>query len=111
MIVDPDILTRWHDHELVASLIEMFAEDAPRLAHEVVRSEAKARTRAAHTLRGSALNLGADELATAAAAIERGDSTAIGSLEALTAETISALRSFVAARPACSGPSARGSAR
>jgi HPt (histidine-containing phosphotransfer) domain-containing protein len=109
MIVDPEILTRWHDRELMASLIEMFAEDAPRLAHEVVRSEAKARVRAAHTLRGSALNLGADDLATAAAAIERGDGAAIASLEALTAETISALRGFVSARPR-SSQSARGSA-
>src|SRR5205823_4896781 len=92
VILDPSVLEGWDADDLVATLVEMFAEDAPRLAHEIAVSDAKARTRAAHSLRGCALNLGAADLARAAGAIERGDVSAVSSVEALTAQTIRVLR-------------------
>ena len=98
MIFDPEVLARWEADDLVATLIEMFAEDAPRLALEIVVSTSKARTLVAHSLRGCALNLGAADLAAAAAAIERGDAAGVASIEMLTRETVRALRDHCSAK-------------
>lgn len=93
MIIDPSVLARWQADDLVPRLVEMFAEDAPRLAREVIAGKA----RSAHTLRGCALNVGAEDLARAAGAIERGETSPLATLEALTAETVSALRHYCTA--------------
>lgn len=60
--------------DLIARLIEMFRDDAPKKRDEIGRSleteDAETLHRAAHTLKSSAANLGARELSVRAAEIE-----------------------------------------
>src|SRR5262249_18388294 len=60
--------------ELLAELVELFAEDSPRLLSEikqaVVRGEGVGLARAAHTLKGAASNFGAHGVVTLARRLE-----------------------------------------
>ena len=105
-LFDPAVLEGYAADDLVVRLVEMFSEDAPRRAREIVDgADVGLRARAAHALRGCALNLGATDLARAAGAIETamraGDGARVNelaqALEALTASTVQALRDY------CSG--------
>ena len=62
------------DQELLAELVELFAEDCPRLLSEieqaVVRGEGEGLARAAHTLKGAASNFGAHGVVTLARRLE-----------------------------------------
>jgi CheY-like chemotaxis protein/HPt (histidine-containing phosphotransfer) domain-containing protein len=62
------------DQELLAELVELFAEDCPRLLSEieqaVVRGEGEGLARAAHTLKGAASNFGAQGVVTLARRLE-----------------------------------------
>ena len=71
MVFEPSVLASYEADDLVVRLIAMFAEDAPRLARRIAEApDSDARARAAHALRGCALNLGAGDLAALCAAIE-----------------------------------------
>lgn len=100
MLFEPSLLASYEADDLVVRLIGMFAEDAPRLARMIAQApNSETRARAAHALRGCALNLGAGDLAALCGAIEADarandalDSLAlVSSLDALVAETLRAL--------------------
>lgn len=87
MLIEPAQLASYEADDLVLRLVAMFSEDAPKLAGSIAgATDAETRRRAAHALRGCALNLGAHELAVACAAIEANPSMPadVGELVAAT---------------------------
>jgi HPt (histidine-containing phosphotransfer) domain-containing protein len=85
------------DQELEAELLALFEAQAPALAAQLIDSgplALEARARIAHTLRGSALAIGAWRLAGVAARIE--DLAPVGGRESENGEVISELLSAVA---------------
>ena len=91
MLIEPAQLASYEADDLVVRLVAMFAEDAPKLAVSIATaSDPEARRRAAHALRGCALNLGAQDLAAACGVIEANPSELADVVE-LVAATIRAL--------------------
>jgi len=72
------------DHDLERQIMRMFARQAYLLIERMRESEPYAMASLAHTLKGSAVGIGATEVASAAAAVERAATTGmVGSRSAL----------------------------